>query len=139
MSTAVATTQLPFPLVRCGKVRDVYDVGDDRLLIVATDRISAFDVVMPQAIPDKGAVLTQITAWWLHHHGAFSPNHLIAAADNEIEAEVPELGATRAVWNHRAMLVQRTDPMPFECVVRGYISGSAWAEYRNSGTLAGEP
>lgn len=135
---AIATTTLPFPLLRRGKVRDVYDVGDDRLLIVATDRISAFDVVMPQAIPDKGAVLTQITAWWLHQGGAFAPNHLIAVADNEIESEVPELGDTREVWSRRAMLVQRTEPLPFECVVRGYISGSAWNEYRERGTLAGE-
>jgi phosphoribosylaminoimidazole-succinocarboxamide synthase len=139
MTTAIAQTQLPFPLVRRGKVRDVYDVGDDRLLIVATDRISAFDVVMPQAIPDKGVVLTQITAWWLHQGGAFAPNHLIATADNEIESEVPELGSTREVWNGRAMLVARTEPVAFECVVRGYISGSAWKEYREAGTLAGEP
>ena len=135
---AVAETKLPFPLLRRGKVRDVYDVGDDRLLIVATDRISAFDVVMRQPIPDKGAVLTQITAWWLHHGGAFAPNHMIAVADNEIESEVPELGSSRDVWSGRSMLVQRTEPVAFECVVRGYISGSAWKEYRESGTLAGE-
>ena len=139
MATAIAQTQLPFPLVRRGKVRDVYDVGDDRLLIVATDRISAFDVVMPQPIPDKGAVLTQITAWWLHQGGAFAPNHLIATADNEIESEVPALASTRDVWNGRSMLVARTEPIAFECVVRGYISGSAWKEYREAGTLAGEP
>jgi phosphoribosylaminoimidazole-succinocarboxamide synthase len=137
-TTAIAQTSLPFPLVRRGKVRDVYDVGDDRLLIVATDRISAFDVVMPQPIPFKGAVLTQITQWWLHHGGAFAPNHLIATADNEIEAEVPALSAVREMWNGRSMLVQRTDPFTFECVVRGYISGSAWKEYREHGTLAGE-
>ena len=137
--TAIAQTKLPFPLVRRGKVRDVYDVGDNRLLIVATDRISAFDVVMPQPIPDKGAVLTQITAWWLQHGGPFAPNHLIAVADNEIESEVPRLADTRDVWNQRAMLVQCTQPVQFECVVRGYISGSAWKEYRESGTLAGEP
>jgi phosphoribosylaminoimidazole-succinocarboxamide synthase len=139
MTTAIAQTELPFPLVRRGKVRDVYDVGDDRLLIVATDRISAFDVVMPQPIPDKGAVLTQITAWWLHQGGAFAPNHLIATADNEIESEVPALGGTREMWNGRAMLVARTEPIAFECVVRGYVSGSAWKEYREAGTLAGEP
>ncbi|HEY0810731.1 MAG TPA: phosphoribosylaminoimidazolesuccinocarboxamide synthase, partial [Longimicrobiales bacterium] len=137
--TAIAQTKLPFPLVRRGKVRDVYDVGDNRLLIVATDRISAFDVVMPQPIPDKGAVLTQITAWWLQHGGPFAPNHLIAVADDEIESEVPKLADTRDVWHQRAMLVQRTQPVQFECVVRGYISGSAWKEYRESGTLAGEP
>jgi phosphoribosylaminoimidazole-succinocarboxamide synthase len=139
MRAAIAHTTLPFPLLRRGKVRDVYDVGDNRLLIVATDRISAFDVVMPQPIPDKGAVLTQITTWWLQHGGPFAPHHLIAVADNEIESEVPELGDSREVWNQRAMLVQRTQPMPFECVVRGYISGSAWKEYHAWGTLAGEP
>jgi phosphoribosylaminoimidazole-succinocarboxamide synthase len=138
MTTAMAQTELPFPLVRRGKVRDVYDVGDERLLIVATDRISAFDVVMPNPIPYKGAVLTQITAWWMHQRGAFAPNHLIATAGNEIESEVPALGESREVWNRRAMLVKRTEPMPFECVVRGYISGSAWKEYRETGTLAGE-
>ena len=139
MMHAIAQTALPFPLVRRGKVRDVYDVGDDRLLIVATDRISAFDVVMPQPIPDKGAVLTQITAWWLQHGGSFSPNHLISAADREIAAQVPALRDTSDVWSQRAMLVRRTQPVAFECVVRGYLAGSAWKEYRESGTLAGEP
>ncbi len=138
IAPAIAQTSLPFPLVRRGKVRDVYDVGDDRLLIVATDRISAFDVVMPQPIPDKGAVLTQITAWWLAQGGPFAPHHLISADDDEIEREVPELAASRATWSRRAMLVQRTEPVAFECVVRGYIAGSAWKEYREAGTLAGE-
>jgi phosphoribosylaminoimidazole-succinocarboxamide synthase len=139
MMNAIAQTALPFPLVRRGKVRDVYDVGDDRLLIVATDRISAFDVVMPQPIPDKGAVLTQITAWWLQHGGSFAPNHLISAADREIAAQVPALSDSSEVWSQRAMLVQRTQPVAFECVVRGYIAGSAWKEYQERGTLAGEP
>ena len=138
MSNAIAQTALPFPLLRRGKVRDVYDVGDDRLLIVATDRISAFDVVMNQPIPDKGAVLTQITAWWLQHGGSFAPNHMIAVSDREIETQVPQLADSRAEWSQRAMLVRRTQPLPFECVVRGYISGSAWKEYKESGTLAGE-
>jgi phosphoribosylaminoimidazole-succinocarboxamide synthase len=139
MANAIAHTALPFPLVRRGKVRDVYAVGDERLLIVATDRISAFDVVMPQPIPDKGAVLTQITAWWLGHGGAFAPNHLIAVNDDEIERLVPALATSRELWSKRAMLVRRTTPVPFECVVRGYLSGSAWKEYREQGTLAGEP
>jgi phosphoribosylaminoimidazole-succinocarboxamide synthase len=138
MSNAIAETALPFPLLRRGKVRDVYDVGADRLLIVATDRISAFDVVMNQPIPDKGAVLTQITAWWLQHGGSFAPNHMLASTDKDIEAQVPELGATREEWSQRAMLVRRTQPVAFECVVRGYISGSAWKEYQEAGTLAGE-
>lgn len=121
----ITTTALPFELVRRGKVRDVYDVGNDRLLIVATDRISAFDVVMNEPIPDKGAVLTAVTKWWLSHGGVFAPNHLI----DEPNDVMPE----------RSMLVRRTTPLAFECVVRGYIAGSAWSEYKNSGTLAGEP
>jgi phosphoribosylaminoimidazole-succinocarboxamide synthase len=139
MQTAIATTTLPFPLVRRGKVRDVYDVGGERLLIVATDRISAFDVVMPQPIPFKGAVLTQITAWWLDRGGAFAPNHLVTARNAEIAEILPEITEDSHSWANRSMLVHRTTPIPFECVVRGYLSGSAWAEYRQSGTLAGEP
>ncbi|HEX6062947.1 MAG TPA: phosphoribosylaminoimidazolesuccinocarboxamide synthase [Longimicrobiales bacterium] len=138
MANAIAETALPFPLLRRGKVRDVYDVGDDRLLIVATDRISAFDVVMTQPIPDKGAVLTQITAWWLQHGGSFAPNHMIASSDKDIETQVPQLRESREEWSQRAMLVRRTQPVAFECVVRGYIAGSAWKEYQESGMLAGE-
>jgi phosphoribosylaminoimidazole-succinocarboxamide synthase len=139
MSSPIAQTALPFPLVRRGKVRDVYAVGDSQLLIVATDRISAFDVVMPQPIPDKGIVLTQITAWWLQHGGSFAPHHLVATTESDIEAAVPELRSSRQIWSRRAMLVQRTQPVAFECVVRGYLAGSAWKEYQESGTLAGEP
>ena len=138
LTNAISTTDLRLPLHRRGKVRDVYEVDADRLLIVATDRISAFDVVMPQPIPDKGAVLTQITAWWLRRGGAFAPNHLISADDDEIAREVPAIANHGNVWQRRAMLVRRSTPVPFECVVRGYISGSAWSEYKVSGTLAGE-
>jgi phosphoribosylaminoimidazole-succinocarboxamide synthase len=138
MTGTIAQTQLPFPLVRRGKVRDVYDVGDDRLLMVATDRISAFDVVMPQPIPLKGYVLTQITAWWLGQLSAAQPHHMISAEANEISSQLPSLAEYSDVWRGRAMLVQRTRPLPVECVVRGYISGSAWKEYHASGTLAGE-
>jgi phosphoribosylaminoimidazole-succinocarboxamide synthase len=137
--SGVSRTELPFPLVQRGKVRDVYDVGESRLLIVATDRISAFDVVLPQPIPYKGAVLTQITAWWLARLEDLTPNHLISADADAIEAAVPGLAGTRDVWADRAMLVQRTTVVPIECVVRGYLSGSAWKEYRQSRTLAGEP
>lgn len=139
MSVAVDRTDLPLPLLGRGKVRDVYAVGDDRLLIVATDRISAFDVVLPQPIPRKGAVLTQLTAWWLARTSDITPNHLITAKASAIAREVPELDATREVWQHRAMLVKRAKVVPIECVVRGFISGSCWAEYRKQGTLAGEP
>jgi phosphoribosylaminoimidazole-succinocarboxamide synthase len=135
---AVERTALPLPLVRRGKVRDVYDVGDDRLLIVATDRISAFDVVLRQPIPHKGAVLTQLTAWWLAQMTDLVPNHLISANADRIVKDVPALETTRAVWARRSMLVHRTQVVPIEFVVRGYISGSAWKEYRNAGTLAGE-
>ena len=135
----IAETELPFPLVARGKVRDVYDVGKDRLLIVATDRISAFDVVLPQPIPHKGAVLTQITAWWLARLGDITPNHLISADPDTIQAALPELRASRSVWERRAMLVKRAKVVPIECVVRGYVSGSAWKEYKTHGTLAGEP
>jgi phosphoribosylaminoimidazole-succinocarboxamide synthase len=136
---AIAQTDLPFPLVQRGKVRDVYDVGEGRLLIVATDRISAFDVVLPQPIPDKGRVLTQLTAWWLVRLGDITPNHLISADPEAIVRDVAGLAASRATWEGRAMLVRRTHVVPIECVVRGYISGSAWKEYKRSGTLAGEP
>jgi len=135
---ALAQTELPFPLTRRGKVRDVYDAGADRLLIVATDRLSAFDVVMPQPIPDKGAVLTQITAWWLAQSGPFWPNHLISADFAEIADQLPQIAEFADILDQRSMLVRKTEPFPFECVVRGYISGSAWKEYREAGTLAGE-
>jgi phosphoribosylaminoimidazole-succinocarboxamide synthase len=94
---------------------------------------------MPQPIPDKGIVLTQITAWWLQRGGAFAPNHFLSVDNVEITAAVPRIAQAGAQWHHRAMLVRRTAPVAFECVVRGYLSGSAWAEYKVSGTLAGEP
>ncbi|HSL72768.1 MAG TPA: phosphoribosylaminoimidazolesuccinocarboxamide synthase, partial [Longimicrobiales bacterium] len=139
MITPISQTALPFPLVRRGKVRDVYAVGSDRLLLVATDRISAFDVVLPQPIPLKGYVLTQITAWWLGRLRAAEPHQLISADAGEIAAQVPELQATSSIWAGRSLLVKSTRPVPIECVVRGYLSGSAWQEYRESGTLAAEP
>jgi phosphoribosylaminoimidazole-succinocarboxamide synthase len=137
--TAISLTSLPLPRVAQGKVRDVYAVGHDRLLIVATDRISAFDVVLPQPIPDKGMVLTQLTAWWLARVSDITPNHLLSIDPDVIVNEVPELAGSREEWARRAMLVKRARVIPIECVVRGYLSGSAWAEYRATGTLAGEP
>ena len=136
--TAVATTQLPLPLVRRGKVRDVYAVGADRLLLVTTDRISAFDVVMNEAIPYKGAVLTQLTAWWLAQLGNRVEHHLISADTDEIIHQVPSLASHRAEIAGRSMLCVAADVVPIECVVRGYITGSAWKEYKQHGTLAGE-
>ena len=137
-NTAIATTDLPLPLIAKGKVRDVYAVGDDKLLLVATDRISAFDVVLPQPIPHKGAVLTQLTAWWLPQLEDITPHHLISADADTIAKMVPELASTQNIWAKRAMLVKRSKVVMVECVVRGYISGSAWSEYRKKGSLAGE-
>lgn len=135
----VATTALPLPLVRRGKVRDVYAVDDDRLLIVATDRVSAFDVVMAEAVPHKGAVLTQLTAWWLRQLEGTVAHHMLSADAAEIIREVPALAPHAALLAGRAMLCVRTEVYPIECVMRGYLSGSAWKEYRQHGTLAGEP
>jgi len=137
--SALLRTSLPLPPVAQGKVRDVYDAGDDRLLIVTTDRISAFDVVMPQGIPGKGAVLTQITAWWLERLSAAEPHHLISTRTDEICDVLPGLTAHRGEIAGRSMLVRRTEPIAIECVVRGYVSGSAWKEYARHGTLATEP
>ena len=138
-----ATSDLPLPLLHRGKVRDVYEVDAGRLLLVATDRVSAFDVVMREAIPHKGAVLTQLTAWWLRRldaelAGAVA-HHMLAADAAEIERLVPALHGRRAQLAGRAMLCRRASVVPIECVIRGYLSGSAWKEYRAHGTLAGDP
>jgi len=137
--TPVAHTELPLTLWRRGKVRDVYEVDADRLLIVATDRVSAFDVVMRETVPYKGAVLTQISAWWLRQLGETVRHHMLSADADEIVEAVPALADSRKILAGRAMLCRRTEVFPVECVVRGYISGSAWKEYKASGTLAGEP
>lgn len=136
--TTVGTTALPLPCIRRGKVRDVYAIGDDRLLLVASDRVSAFDVVMRELVPYKGAVLTQLTAWWLRHFEDEIAHHMISVAADEIVADTPELVPFVHELRGRAMLCRRTDVFPIECVIRGYISGSAWKEYQVSGTLAGE-
>jgi phosphoribosylaminoimidazole-succinocarboxamide synthase len=108
-----------------GKVRDIYAVGEDRLLLVASDRISTYDVVHPTPIPDKGKVLTGLTAFWLGRAGELCPNHLISLTD------VPE------EFRGRAMLVERLEMVPVECVVRGYITGSGWTDYKASGAVCG--
>ncbi len=129
---------LPLPLLRRGKVREVYEVDDTTLLLVASDRVSAFDVVMREAVPHKGAVLTQLSAFWFARLRAVMPHHLLSADVAEIIRRVPALAPHRDELRGRSMLTRRANPVPFECVVRGYISGSAWAEYQRSGTLAGE-
>jgi phosphoribosylaminoimidazole-succinocarboxamide synthase len=134
----MAVSALPLPPFRRGKVRDVYVVDHERLLLVATDRVSAFDVVMSETIPHKGAVLTQITAWWLRQLEPRIEHHMISADVSEIVRDVPQLRGHESAIAGRAMLCRRTTVFPIECVVRGYLSGSAWKEYREHGTLAGE-
>jgi phosphoribosylaminoimidazole-succinocarboxamide synthase len=117
-------------LLRRGKVRDTFDLGN-RLLMVATDRMSAFDVVLPTGIPDKGAILTQMSNWWFARTRDICPNHL------DIEAAWPH--EAPAEWEQRTMLVKKAKRIDIECVVRGYLAGSGWKEYQASGTLAGLP
>ena len=136
---ALRESRLPLPLFRRGKVREVYEVDPSHLLMVASDRVSAFDIVMHEPIPRKGAVLTQISAFWFERLAGVCPSHYVTARSAEIVARVPALAAHASQLAGRAMLVRRTVPVPFECVVRGYLSGSAWAEYRDHGTLAREP
>ncbi len=127
----VLETRIPAYPVRRGKVRDVYDLGD-RLLLIATDRISAFDWVLPSGIPDKGRVLTQISAFWFEQLG--EPHHLLSGDVDD--APLPD-GVDREALRGRSMLVRKTQVVPIECVVRGYLSGSGWKEYRERGTVCG--
>ena len=134
----MTTSDLPLKLIARGKVRDVYEVDGDRLLLVATDRVSAYDVVMAEPIPMKGAVLTQTSAWWFRQFGTLVHHHMISADADEIVAAVPGLARHRDQIVGRAMLCVRGTVFPIECVIRGYLSGSAWREYSKDGTLAGE-
>ncbi|MBI1214058.1 MAG: phosphoribosylaminoimidazolesuccinocarboxamide synthase [Alphaproteobacteria bacterium] len=136
--TPMTTSDLPLKRLGRGKVRDIYEVDAERLLLVATDRISAFDVIMAEPVPFKGAVLTQISAWWFRQLEGVVRHHMITASAAEIVDAVPALKVHRAEIAGRAMLCQRTTVVPVECVIRGYISGSAWKEYAARGTLAGE-
>jgi phosphoribosylaminoimidazole-succinocarboxamide synthase len=136
--TTMLASDLPLPRIGRGKVRDIYAVGDDRVLLLTTDRISAFDIVMAETIPMKGAVLTQISAWWFEQLEGVVPHHMISADADTIIGEVPALKDHRASLLGRAMLCRRTTVFPIECVIRGNLSGSAWKEYAAQGTLAGE-
>ena len=136
--TLLAESQLPLPLLRRGKVREVYEVNARQLLLVASDRVSAFDVVLREPIPHKGAVLTQISAFWFERLANVFPSHFITADVAQIVDRVPSLRTHAGQMAGRVMLVRRTEPVLFECVVRGYLTGSAWAEYKKTGTLAGE-
>jgi len=116
-----------------GKVRDIYDLGD-RLLIVATDRISAFDVVMPNPIPDKGRILTQLSGFWFNLTKGIVPNHIVST---EVEDYPKECQPYQEMLRDRSMLVVKTEVLPVECVVRGYLSGSGWEEYQKTGEVCG--
>lgn len=133
MSTVHTTSLTGYPLFRRGKVRDVYDLGD-RLLMVASDRISAFDVVMTEPIPEKGALLTQIAAYWFEQLSHIVPNHVISMDVDTLDACTAE---EKDMLRGRAMIVRKTSPLPVECVVRGYLSGSGWKEYQASQTVCG--
>ena len=134
----MTTSDLPLRRIARGKVRDVYEVDADRLLLVATDRVSAYDVVMAEPIPMKGAVLTQTSAWWFRQLSTLVRHHMISAQADEILQAVPSLEGHREALVGRAMLCRRGTVFPIECVIRGYLSGSAWREYAKAGTLAGE-
>jgi phosphoribosylaminoimidazole-succinocarboxamide synthase len=138
-SAVLANTNLPLPLFRRGKARDVYSLGD-KLLIVSTDRISAFDVVLPCGIPGKGEVLNKLSAFWFKKTADILPNHLIKVVDsdvvlNEVRSLSSQLGELPDSLVGRSMIVAKAERVPVECVVRGYISGSAWAEYKETGKV----
>src|SRR3990172_5184239 len=134
MNTVIWQTDFPgLPLLSRGKVRDLYQVNGD-LLLVATDRLSAFDVVLPTPIPDKGKVLTQLSRFWFDTLQDVTPNHLISTTD--FPAQVQEF---RDALAGRTMLCRKTQPLLVECVVRGYLSGSGWKDYRSSGSVCGIP
>ena len=129
-------------LMHRGKVRDTYAINEARLLLVATDRISAFDVVLPTGIPDKGLVLNRISAFWFHQTEHLLPNHLVALADAPeapaLLGDNPDLANLPAAVARQAMVVKRAQRIDIECIVRGYITGSAWGEYRRQGTVSGK-
>ncbi|TMB78022.1 MAG: phosphoribosylaminoimidazolesuccinocarboxamide synthase [Chloroflexi bacterium] len=128
-------TELPLKLFMRGKVRDTYELGSDRLLMVATDRISAFDHVLPNGIPDRGKVLTQLSIFWFSQTDTFQPNHLVSGMVPDLP---PALKNYREELAGRFMIVRKAKRIDFECVVRGYLAGSAWKEYQETQTLAGE-
>ena len=132
---AVIETDLPLKLFARGKVRDTYELGPDRLLMVATDRISAFDHVLPNGIPDRGKVLTQLSIYWFSQTHTFQENHLVSGQVPDLPVELRE---HRDQLTGRFMIVRKAKRIDFECVVRGYLAGSAWKEYQESHTLAGE-
>ena len=134
----LTTLELPLPLVRRGKVREMYALGDD-LLMVATDRLSAFDIVFERGIPDKGRVLTGLSDFWFDLLGAAAPHHRITTSVDEMVDREPLLADHRDALDGRAMLCRRAETVPVECVVRGYLEGSGWKEYQTAGSITGIP
>lgn len=134
MQNAISDIVIPgLPLYKRGKVRDVYDLGD-RLLVVATDRISAFDFVLPSLIPNKGKILTQLSIFWFDFTSYICPNHVLTTNVDEFPPPLPKY---KEVLDKRSMLVKKTKVVPIECVVRGYLAGSGWSEYRETGKASG--
>ncbi|NJB67303.1 phosphoribosylaminoimidazole-succinocarboxamide synthase [Desulfobaculum xiamenense] len=134
MKVVTRTEIREFPLISRGKVRDIYDLGDDRLLIVTTDRMSAFDVVMNEPIPYKGVILNQITLFWMDKFKDIVPNHLIASDVTDFPAE---LAPYADELEGRSVVVKKAKPLPIECIVRGFITGSGWKDYKATGTVCG--
>lgn len=135
MNTVLLKTEFPdITLVKRGKVRDIYEINDKYLFIIATDRISAFDVVLPNGIPEKGMVLTQISVYWFQQMKDIIPNHIIAT---EVKDFPEKLHKYADILEGRSMLVKKTKPIPVECVVRGYLTGSGWKEYKKNRTICG--
>ena len=125
---------LPFPLLHSGKVRDLYAVGDDQLLLVASDRLSAYDVILPTTIPDKGAVLTGLSLWWFEQLADVVPHHVVTA---DVVGALPELAPFAEQVRGRSVLVRRLEMVPVECVARGYLTGSGLTDYRAEGAVSG--
>ena len=137
VSETVWETKLPLPLVARGKVRDIYAVGSDQLLIVTTDRLSAFDVVLPNPIPDKGRVLNQISLFWFDRFKKLVPNHIFCSDMQRMNLGVDLLKKFASSLEGRSILVHRAKPLPVECVVRGFITGSGWKDYLKTGEVCG--
>ncbi|MGE4551639.1 MAG: phosphoribosylaminoimidazolesuccinocarboxamide synthase [Desulfovibrionaceae bacterium] len=134
MSTIIRTDIPAFPLASRGKVRDIYEIDAERLLIVTTDRLSAFDVILPDPIPDKGKILNQITLFWMDKFADLVPNHVLASRVDDFPAQ---LAPYRDQLAGRSVLVRKAKPLPIECIVRGYITGSGWSDYQKTGEVCG--
>ena len=130
-------TNLPLPLVNRGKVRDIYAVDKDKLLIITTDRLSAFDVVLPTPIADKGRVLNQISLFWFEKFKNFMPNHVFTSDVDRMGLNAQVLNEFRGSLSGRSILVHKAKPLPVECVVRGFIAGSGWKDYQKTGKICG--